>query len=113
MFPKPAAEIRAAVNPFTAGDVAAILRERGWLRHEGGAVANWLAEAAALLGPQAEDREELAGLLDGCALAQHESGGLVRRDLRLRKARATDRHSCKEIRIQISHSVLLHSSANA
>ena len=63
MFPKPAAEIRAAVNPFTAGDVAAILRERGWLRHEGGAVANWLAEAAALLGPQAEDREELAGLL--------------------------------------------------
>jgi hypothetical protein len=63
MFPKPATEIYVAVNPFTAGDVAAILRERGWLRREGGAVANWLAEAAALLGPRAENRESFAGLL--------------------------------------------------
>jgi len=59
----PAAEIYAAVNPFTAGDVAAILRERGWLRQEGEAVASWLAEAAALLGPRAENREALARLL--------------------------------------------------
>jgi hypothetical protein len=63
VLPKPAVEIHAPVNPFTAGDVAAILRERGWLRREDEAVANWLAEAAALLGPQAEDRKELAGLL--------------------------------------------------
>ena len=63
MFPKPPAEIYAAVNPFTAGDVAAILRERGWLRQEGEAVASWLAEAAALLGPRAENREALARLL--------------------------------------------------
>src|SRR5260370_38572218 len=60
MFPKPAAEIYAAVNPFTAGDVAAILRERGWLRQEGEAVASWLAEGAALLGPGAQQREARA-----------------------------------------------------
>lgn len=74
MFPKPAPEIHAAVNPFTAEDVAAILRERTWLRHEnegvtsGGALklesaSIWMAEAAALLGPRAEDREALARLL--------------------------------------------------
>ena len=63
MFPKPAAEIYLAVNPFSANDVAAILRERGWLRQEGEAVASWLAEAAALLGPRAENREALARLL--------------------------------------------------
>src|SRR5260370_615468 len=63
MFPKPAAEIHAAVNPFVAPDVAAILRERKWLRHEDEAAASWLAEAAALLGPRAENREALARLL--------------------------------------------------
>lgn len=51
------------VNSFTAAEVAAILRERGWLRREDDAVAGWLAEAAALLGPQAADRETLASLL--------------------------------------------------
>jgi hypothetical protein len=40
MFPKPAREIPAAVNPFTAEDVAAILRERAWLRHESEVVAS-------------------------------------------------------------------------
>jgi glutamyl/glutaminyl-tRNA synthetase len=63
MFPKPATEIHAAVNPFTGGDVAAILRERGWLRREDDAVASWLAHAAALLGPRAENREAFARLL--------------------------------------------------
>jgi hypothetical protein len=63
MQPKPALEIHAAVNPFTAGDVAAILRERGWLRREEEADAAWLAEAAALLGPRAENREVFARLL--------------------------------------------------
>ncbi len=88
MFPKPATEIDAAVNPFTAGDVAAILLERGWLRREVEAAAtNWTAEAAALLGPQAEDREELAGLLalvfeyDAHAvLASRESQEVLGRD---------------------------------
>jgi hypothetical protein len=62
MIPKRAVDIHAAVNPFTAGDVAAILRERGWLRREGEAAA-WLEEAAALLAPRAENREALARLL--------------------------------------------------
>jgi glutamyl/glutaminyl-tRNA synthetase len=74
MFPKGAPEIPAAVNPFTAEDVAAILRERAWLRDEneglvsgGGfkldSAPEWMAEAAALLGPRAENREALARLL--------------------------------------------------
>jgi Anticodon binding domain len=63
MFPKPAPEIHAAVNLFTAGDLAVILRERRWLRDETEVGAIWLAEAAALLGPRAENREELAHLL--------------------------------------------------
>jgi nondiscriminating glutamyl-tRNA synthetase len=75
MFPKRALEIPVAVNPFTAEDVAAILRERGWLRHENEVVASgggrnlvaapaWMAEAAALLGPRAENREALVRLLE-------------------------------------------------
>jgi hypothetical protein len=63
MIPKPAREIHPAVNPFAAGDVAAILRERKWLRRDDEAVAAWTAEAAALLGPQADNRETLAYLL--------------------------------------------------
>jgi hypothetical protein len=63
MIPKPAPEIYSAVNPFAAGDVAAILRERKWLRRDDEAVAAWAAEAAALLGPQAENRETLTHLL--------------------------------------------------
>jgi anticodon-binding protein len=75
MFPKRAPEIQAAVNPFTAEDVAAILRERGWLRHENEgtssagelvseSASSWMAEAAALLGPRAENRGALACLLE-------------------------------------------------
>jgi hypothetical protein len=63
MIPKPAPEIHAIVNPFAAGDVAAILREQKWLRRYDQAVAAWMAEAVALLGPQAENRETLAHLL--------------------------------------------------
>ena len=75
MFPKPARETPAAVNPFTAKDVAAILRERAWLRDDNQGVASgaafkldsasaWMVEAATLLGPRAEDREALARLLE-------------------------------------------------
>jgi len=63
MIPKPAPEIYPAVNPFAAGDVAAILRERNWLRREDDAVTAWTAEAVTLLGPQADNRETLADLL--------------------------------------------------
>jgi hypothetical protein len=86
----------ATVNRFTAADVAAILRERGWL---GGPTSGaeapskgnasparlercpdeqdfeaWLENAAALLGPHAADRGTLANLLslvcqyDACAI---------------------------------------------
>lgn len=54
---------RSAANSFTAADVAAILRERGWLREEDAAVFYWFADAAALLGPHAADRKALADLL--------------------------------------------------
>ena len=63
MIPKPAPEIHATANPFTAGDVAATLRERGWLRREDQGVAFWTEEAASLLGARAENREALAHLL--------------------------------------------------
>lgn len=63
MIPKPAREIYPAVNPFAAGDVAAILREQKWLRRDDEAVAAWTAEAVTLLGPQADNRETLTYLL--------------------------------------------------
>ena len=63
MISESQAGIRPAANSFTAADVAAILRERGWLREEGEAVSGWLADAAALLGPHAVDRVTLADLL--------------------------------------------------
>ncbi len=55
-------------SAFTAADVAAILRERGWLTSAPESVANaplddWLARAAELLGPQAADRAALVSLL--------------------------------------------------
>jgi hypothetical protein len=54
------------VISLTADDVAAILRERGWLGVDGDAPAEmqtWLARAAQLLGPQAADRAALENLL--------------------------------------------------
>jgi|SRR5579871_2459458 len=53
-----------AHNPFTAVDVAAILREESWLtgaatpEHEA-----WFDRAAFLLGPQSADRAQLKSLL--------------------------------------------------
>jgi len=53
-----------AVNPFTGGDVAGILVERGWLVGElSPQQLAWCEHAAAILGPQAADRNTLAGLL--------------------------------------------------
>ena len=63
MLPEHAGEYSAAANPFSAEDVAAVLRERGWLHVENEGVAAWLKEAATLLGPQAANREVLASLL--------------------------------------------------
>jgi hypothetical protein len=53
-------------NFFSAGDVEAILRERGWIDPAtlfSEQLADWLAGAASLLGPQAADRATLADLL--------------------------------------------------
>jgi nondiscriminating glutamyl-tRNA synthetase len=54
----------AAVNPFAAKDVLAILRERGWLTAEPTAEQiAWCEHAAAILGGHAGDRAALADLL--------------------------------------------------
>ncbi len=54
----------AAVNLFTAVDVAAILHQRGWLTAEPSAEQfAWCERAASLLGPHAADRTDLADLL--------------------------------------------------
>jgi len=53
-----------AVNRFAAADVAGILRERGWAVGELPAEqAAWCEHAAAILGTQAADRDDLAELL--------------------------------------------------
>ena len=52
------------VNPFTATDVAGILRERGWAAGELSAEqVAWCDHAAAILGAQVADRATLAELL--------------------------------------------------
>jgi hypothetical protein len=54
----------AAANPFTAGDVVAILREREWLAAEPTAEQiAWCEHAAAILGGHAADRAALSELL--------------------------------------------------
>jgi len=64
MNPENEMEAVATVNPWTGADVAAILRERGWLG-PGTApeIEVWLVDAAALLGPHAPDRPALEELL--------------------------------------------------
>lgn len=66
----PTEAVLATVNPFTAADVEAILREKGWLAGDSEVEPNicaaldvWLSRAAELLGPQSSDREGLARLL--------------------------------------------------
>src|SRR5580704_6424918 len=55
----------AVANPFSATDIADVLRDRGWLSSsETSAEQNaWCERAAFLLGPQVADREALAELL--------------------------------------------------
>ncbi len=54
----------AATNPFTADDVVAILRERGWLAAEPSPEQQaWCERAASMLGGHAADRVALADLL--------------------------------------------------
>lgn len=61
---KQTAETAVAANPFTAADVLAILRERGWLTTDlTPEIDAWCARAAAILGPHAADRAALAELV--------------------------------------------------
>ncbi len=54
----------AGANPFTAADVIAILRERGWLAAEPPPEQHtWCERAASMLGGHAADRAALADLL--------------------------------------------------
>jgi nondiscriminating glutamyl-tRNA synthetase len=54
----------AAANPYTAGDVLAILRERGWLVAEPSVEQRaWCERAALMPGGHAADRAALAELL--------------------------------------------------
>ncbi len=63
-----AGSVPSLQNQFTAHDIAAILRERGWLRldhnPDSAAMETWLARACDLLGPHAADRTALADLLE-------------------------------------------------
>jgi glutamyl/glutaminyl-tRNA synthetase len=53
-----------AANPFTADDVLAILRERGWQTEEPSPEQRaWCERAASMLGGHAADRTALADLL--------------------------------------------------
>lgn len=53
-----------AQNPWTSADVAAILRERGWLVTDATVeVEAWCAHAVAILGPHAADRAALHEVL--------------------------------------------------
>ena len=93
-----AQESVAPANPFTAADVSTILHERGWIDpgtspgtpaySRGDAPSAqlrpcpdeeweaWLADAAALLGPHAADRDALAELLG--LIFQYDAGAILR-----------------------------------
>jgi nondiscriminating glutamyl-tRNA synthetase len=67
-----------AVNPFSAADVGGILQERGWSAGTLSAEqVSWCEHAAAILGPQAADREALAGLLG--LIFHYDSGEILAR----------------------------------
>jgi hypothetical protein len=64
MVSKEQTDATGAVNPFTAADILAILRERGWLTTDPAPeIDGWCGHAAAILGTQAPDRAALAELL--------------------------------------------------
>jgi len=66
-------------NPFSPADIEAILRERGWLAADAEpneSRASWFARAAALLGPHAKDRAELADLL--ALIFHYDAAGILR-----------------------------------
>jgi len=76
--PEQAREESSKTNPWNAGDVEEILRERGWVRGEAGPEhAVWCERAALLLGPQAADRATLGSLLE--LVFHYDAREIVRR----------------------------------
>lgn len=68
----------SAANPFTAADVLAILRERGWLVGDATAEQNaWCERAALMLGGHVADRAGLAELLS--LVFCYDAGGIISR----------------------------------
>jgi nondiscriminating glutamyl-tRNA synthetase len=68
----------AAPNAYTARDVVAILRERGWLGGEATpAQFAWCERAAALLGPQVSERRSLGDFLQ--LVFHYDAGELLSR----------------------------------
>ena len=64
MLPPDHSDASTVANPFTASDVAGILRERGWLAAEPSPPQQaWCERAASMLGGHATDRAALADLL--------------------------------------------------
>jgi hypothetical protein len=64
MLPAEHSDALVAANLFTAADVLAILRERGWLAGEPSPEQHgWCERAASMLGGHATDRAALADLL--------------------------------------------------
>jgi hypothetical protein len=59
----PTQQSESQPNPFSAADVAAILREQNWASDLSEAQLAWCARAAIFLGPQSETREALTDLL--------------------------------------------------
>ena len=74
---KPFQPASERLNPFSSGDVTAILREKSWLNGEPSELQlAWCARAATFLGPQAID---LAGLKDLIGLVfQYDAQTILR-----------------------------------
>jgi hypothetical protein len=89
-------------NAFTAADVEEILRARGWLAGDASPeLAQWLAVAAALLGPHAADRDALENLL---ALVFHYDAAAA---LRLPENHAVmTRQHAREVVRALAHALL-------
>jgi nondiscriminating glutamyl-tRNA synthetase len=76
MAPDEITNSAVAGNPFTGRDVAGILAERAWVVGElSSEQLGWCEHAAAILGPQAADRDALAELLR--LVFQYDAGKIL------------------------------------
>jgi nondiscriminating glutamyl-tRNA synthetase len=92
----------AALNPFTADDVVAILREHGWLSGETSSEQMaWCGRAAALLGAQAADRTALSELLQ--LVFQYEAKEIVGR---VESHIVLSRNAARDVIRQVAHMLL-------